>query len=150
MEPMRLLVTDTAAQSPRQATAWLIMTLGRANMDTCPKCKSVNVALSGREVWTVKCRACGHGFGGTASFADHEIEVEHEYDVTFQLSSSKQIVSVREIAPEISGFSTADLLRAARANGLKITVPSVAMWRARKYREAAQKIGIETEIKKGA
>ena len=26
---MRLLVTDTAAQSPRQATAWLIMTLGR-------------------------------------------------------------------------------------------------------------------------
>ncbi len=25
---MRLLVTDTAAQSPRQSTAWLIMTLG--------------------------------------------------------------------------------------------------------------------------
>ena len=31
MEPMRLLVTDTAAQSPRQATAWLIMALGRRN-----------------------------------------------------------------------------------------------------------------------
>jgi hypothetical protein len=29
MEPMRLLVTDAAAQPPRQATAWLIMTLGR-------------------------------------------------------------------------------------------------------------------------
>ena len=28
MEPMRLLVTDAAAQPPRQATAWLIMTLG--------------------------------------------------------------------------------------------------------------------------
>ncbi len=28
MQPMRLLVTDTAAQSPRQSTAWLIMTLG--------------------------------------------------------------------------------------------------------------------------
>ena len=26
---MRLLVTDAAAQPPRQATAWLIMTLGR-------------------------------------------------------------------------------------------------------------------------
>jgi hypothetical protein len=26
MEPMRLLVTDAAAQPPRQATAWLIMT----------------------------------------------------------------------------------------------------------------------------
>ena len=31
MEPMRLLVTDAAAQPPRQATAWLIMTLGREN-----------------------------------------------------------------------------------------------------------------------
>jgi hypothetical protein len=30
---MRLLVTDAAAQPPRQATAWLIMTLGR-NMNT--------------------------------------------------------------------------------------------------------------------
>ena len=29
MEPMRLLVTDAAAQPPRQATAWLIMTLGK-------------------------------------------------------------------------------------------------------------------------
>ena len=29
MEPMRLLVTDHAAHAPRQATAWLIMTLGR-------------------------------------------------------------------------------------------------------------------------
>lgn len=28
MEPMRLLVTDRAAHAPRQATAWLIMTLG--------------------------------------------------------------------------------------------------------------------------
>jgi hypothetical protein len=32
MEPMRLLVTDAAAQPPRQATAWLIMTLGRKTM----------------------------------------------------------------------------------------------------------------------
>ena len=32
MEPMRLLVTDAAAQPPRQATAWLIMTLGRNEM----------------------------------------------------------------------------------------------------------------------
>ena len=30
MEPMRLLVTDAAAQPPRQATAWLIITLGRS------------------------------------------------------------------------------------------------------------------------
>jgi hypothetical protein len=29
MEPMRLLVTDPALQVLRQATAWLIMTLGR-------------------------------------------------------------------------------------------------------------------------
>jgi hypothetical protein len=29
MEPMRLLVTDPALQALRQATAWLIMTLGR-------------------------------------------------------------------------------------------------------------------------
>lgn len=29
MEPMRLLVTDAATQPPRQATAWLIMTLGK-------------------------------------------------------------------------------------------------------------------------
>jgi hypothetical protein len=28
---MRLLVTDAAAQPPRQATAWLIMTLGKPN-----------------------------------------------------------------------------------------------------------------------
>ncbi len=34
MEPMRLLVTDAAAQPPRQATAWLIMTLGRKSMKT--------------------------------------------------------------------------------------------------------------------
>jgi hypothetical protein len=33
MEPMRLLVTDAAAQPPRQATAWLIMTLGRRNQN---------------------------------------------------------------------------------------------------------------------
>ena len=33
MEPMRLLVTDAAAQPPRQATAWLIMTLGRKMID---------------------------------------------------------------------------------------------------------------------
>ena len=32
MEPMRLLVTDPAAQALRQATAWLIMTLGIKNM----------------------------------------------------------------------------------------------------------------------
>jgi hypothetical protein len=32
MEPMRLLVTDAAAQPPRQATAWLIMTLGKAEL----------------------------------------------------------------------------------------------------------------------
>lgn len=32
---MRLLVTDTATQSPRQATAWLIMTLGK--MKKLPK-----------------------------------------------------------------------------------------------------------------
>ncbi len=31
MEPMRLLVTDPALQALRQATAWLIMTLGRKN-----------------------------------------------------------------------------------------------------------------------
>ncbi len=31
MQPMRLLVTDAAAQPPRQSTAWLIMTLGRNN-----------------------------------------------------------------------------------------------------------------------
>jgi hypothetical protein len=37
MEPMRLLVTDAAAQPPRQATAWLITTLGiRTNIKPTP------------------------------------------------------------------------------------------------------------------
>ncbi len=101
------------------------------NMNTCPKCSSANITLSDGTIWTAFCSDCGHSFGGTASFALHQIEVEHEYDVTFQLSSPKQIPSIRAIAPEISDLSTADLLRSARANGLKITIPSVMMWRAR-------------------
>jgi hypothetical protein len=36
MQPMRLLVTDTAAQSPRQATAWLIMTFVKNNLFYIP------------------------------------------------------------------------------------------------------------------
>lgn len=50
MEPMRLLVTDAAAQPPRQATAWLIMTLGRSEPmqsrpHTFPEIKAMLVTL---------------------------------------------------------------------------------------------------------
>ena len=34
---MRLLVTDAAAQPPRQATAWLITTLGRLTNSYSPE-----------------------------------------------------------------------------------------------------------------
>jgi uncharacterized Zn finger protein (UPF0148 family) len=119
-------------------------------MNTCPKCSSPNVTLNDGTIWDACCSDCGHSFGGTASFVLQQTEVELEFDVTFQLSSPKQIPSIRAIVPEISDLSTAELLRAARSNGLKITISSVVMWRARNYLEAAKKMGIETEIKKGA
>ncbi|MBW7896476.1 MAG: hypothetical protein H3C27_15310 [Opitutaceae bacterium] len=37
---MRLLVTDAAAQPPRQATAWLIMTLGKESVSTAAQIKA--------------------------------------------------------------------------------------------------------------
>ncbi len=41
MEPRRLLVTVRAEHGLRQATVWLIMTLGRRNHQTMPKPRTV-------------------------------------------------------------------------------------------------------------
>ena len=44
---MRLLVTDAAAQPPRQATAWLIMTLGihEIQRHNSARCETGSMAL---------------------------------------------------------------------------------------------------------
>jgi hypothetical protein len=52
MEPMRLLVTDAAAQPPRQATAWLIMTLGRRNPYSSPT-EKMNAWLILSLIWAL-------------------------------------------------------------------------------------------------
>jgi hypothetical protein len=64
MEPMRLLVTDAAAQPPRQATAWLIMTL--AKMKTVVKLSlvvAISLAITAGILAVIDVRATvGSGF----------------------------------------------------------------------------------------
>jgi hypothetical protein len=75
-----------------------------------------------------------------------DVEVEHEYDLIFQLSSPSQIPVIRAIMPELLSQSTAELLEAYRMNSARITVSALAMWRARDYMRKAALEGIQAHL----
>lgn len=77
------------------------------------------------------------------------VEAEQEMAVTFQMTSLSQIRLVRAIAPDLVGFSTAELAARARTNGLQVTVSGLTMWRARDYVQKARKAGLEAVIVSG-
>jgi hypothetical protein len=116
-------------------------------MQSCPKCGSAKVRVTEGALWMLHCCDCGFEVSGTASFA-HHIEVEKECAVVLTLSSVQQISAVRSIAPELSQLSAAELLRAARVSGLRLTVPSLPMWRARECVEQATSRDIKAEIQR--
>jgi hypothetical protein len=114
-------------------------------MQTCPKCSSAKIETSGTTCWTQRCENCGFSESGTASFP-LDVEVEHEYDLIFQLSSPSQIPVIRAIMPELLSQSTAELLEAYRMNSARITVSALAMWRARDYMRKAALEGIQAHL----
>jgi len=142
----RSFVSETSCARRRQ-----IRDVGQKDMQTCPQCHSPRMTMAGAAFWTSCCKDCGFTSCGTASFP-LEIEIEHEYDFVFRLSSPKQIPIVCSIARELSNRSTAELLEAYRKDDTSITVPCLAMWRARDYAQKAKLQGIETTIvyEKGA
>jgi len=120
-------------------------------MNACSECGSSDVTVTGTTLWTLHCHACGAIVVGTAFLADlpEIVEAEQEMAVTFQMTSLNQIRLVRAIAPELLGFSTAELAARARTNGLQVKVSGLTMWRARDYLEKARNAGLEAVIVSG-
>jgi hypothetical protein len=91
MEPMRLLVTDAAAQPPRQATAWLIMTLGRR--------KSMQFTLTFISLFLVVT-----GFASQRDTSVTSPIALRNYDALFRFVGQKELVEIGYVAsltPEV-------------------------------------------------
>lgn len=118
-------------------------------MHACPKCGSTDIAVQEGALWTLDCRKCGHNEAGAAEFPLSLLNVEtceKDYRVVFQLSSVRQILAARTIAPELSRLSTAEALEAARSNGLSLSVSPVAFGLAREYIAKAKAAGLKATM----
>lgn len=104
MEPMRLLVTDAAAQPPRQATAWLIMTFAQLNAPLAMSADAYMSRYPDATQWTVSrhyhdCRrVCVRPDGST--------------------SLTRWIADMRRLLPSLQSRSPVELLQAVRQSGL--------------------------------